>query len=108
MFAGFALDGAILKPDESSDKALYSKTSNSEIVAEAKIPAAAQCLFHNSISSPSDKSAGIVTPSNGVVAKTVPAEVWNAGRGIRANDVLPAQPGDSIWLPLAQPNRTLP
>jgi lipid-binding SYLF domain-containing protein len=42
-FAGFGLDGATLKPDESSDKALYGKVmSNSDIVAEAQTPAAAQ------------------------------------------------------------------
>jgi lipid-binding SYLF domain-containing protein len=43
IFAGFALDGAALKPDESSNKALYQKTlTNGEIVAEARTPAAAQ------------------------------------------------------------------
>lgn len=43
IFAGFALDGATLKPDESTNLALYGKTlTNSEIVAEAQTPAAAQ------------------------------------------------------------------
>jgi len=42
-FAGFGLDGATLKPDESSNKALYGKTiSNTEIVEGATTPAAAQ------------------------------------------------------------------
>jgi len=41
-FAGFGLDGATLKPDESSDKALYGKTSNSEIIEGAQTPSAAQ------------------------------------------------------------------
>ena len=45
-FAGFGLDGATLKPDESGNKALYGKaTSNSDIVAEAQTPAAAQPLI---------------------------------------------------------------
>jgi lipid-binding SYLF domain-containing protein len=42
-FAGFGLDGATLKPDESSNKALYGKTiTNSEIVGGATTPAAGQ------------------------------------------------------------------
>lgn len=42
-FAGFALDGATLKPDESTLKALYGKSSgNSEIVRGAAAPALAQ------------------------------------------------------------------
>jgi lipid-binding SYLF domain-containing protein len=42
-FAGFGLDGATLKPDESGNKALYGKTiKNSEIVDGADTPAVAQ------------------------------------------------------------------
>jgi SH3 domain-containing YSC84-like protein 1 len=42
-FAGFGLDGATLKPDESGNKALYGKTvSNSQIVEGAETPAVAQ------------------------------------------------------------------
>jgi lipid-binding SYLF domain-containing protein len=42
-FAGFGLDGATLKPDESSNKALYGKSiSNGEIIGGATTPAAAQ------------------------------------------------------------------
>jgi SH3 domain-containing YSC84-like protein 1 len=42
-FAGFGLDGATLKLDESGNKALYGKTiSNGEIVGGAEAPAAAQ------------------------------------------------------------------
>jgi lipid-binding SYLF domain-containing protein len=42
-FAGFDLDGATLKPDESGNKALYGKTlSNAEIVAGATAPSGAQ------------------------------------------------------------------
>jgi lipid-binding SYLF domain-containing protein len=42
-FAGFDLDGATLKPDDSGNKALYGKTlSNGEIVAEATAPSGAQ------------------------------------------------------------------
>jgi lipid-binding SYLF domain-containing protein len=46
-FAGFGLDGATLKPDESSNKALYGKTlSNSEIVeGGTQTPAVAQPLI---------------------------------------------------------------
>jgi lipid-binding SYLF domain-containing protein len=45
-FAGFGLDGATLKPDESGNKALYGKAmSNGEIVSEAQTPAAAQALI---------------------------------------------------------------
>ena len=45
-FAGFGLDGATLKPDESGNKALYGKTmTNGDIVAEAQTPAAAQPLI---------------------------------------------------------------
>lgn len=45
-FAGFGLDGATLKPDESGNRALYGKTiTNSEIVeGGAETPAAAQPL----------------------------------------------------------------
>lgn len=45
-FAGFGLDGVTLKPDESSNRALYGKTiTNSEIVeGGAETPAAAQPL----------------------------------------------------------------
>jgi lipid-binding SYLF domain-containing protein len=42
-FAGFGLDGANLKPDESGNKALYGKTiKNSEIVEGTDSPAVAQ------------------------------------------------------------------
>jgi lipid-binding SYLF domain-containing protein len=43
-FAGFDLDGATLKPDDSGNKALYGKTlSNGEIIiAEATVPSGAQ------------------------------------------------------------------
>ncbi len=42
-FAGFDLDGATLKPDDSGNKALYGKTlSNGEIVAGATAPSSAQ------------------------------------------------------------------
>lgn len=46
-FAGFGLDGATLKPDESSNKALYGKAiSNHEIVeGGTQTPAAAQTLI---------------------------------------------------------------
>src|SRR5579862_652295 len=44
-FAGFDLDGATLKPDDSGNKALYGKTlSNGEIVAGATAPSSAQAL----------------------------------------------------------------
>jgi lipid-binding SYLF domain-containing protein len=44
-FAGFGLDGATLKPDESANKALYGKAiSNSEIVEGATTPSVAQTL----------------------------------------------------------------
>jgi SH3 domain-containing YSC84-like protein 1 len=44
-FAGFDLDGATLKPDDSGNKALYGKTlSNGEIVAGATVPSTAQTL----------------------------------------------------------------
>jgi lipid-binding SYLF domain-containing protein len=47
-FAGFGLDGATLKADESGNRALYGKTmSNGDIVAEAQTPAAAQPLISN-------------------------------------------------------------
>lgn len=43
IFAGFALDGATLRRDESTDKALYGKSwTTSQIVGEAPTPAAAQ------------------------------------------------------------------
>ena len=42
-FAGFGLDGATLKPDDSGNKALYGKTlSNEEIVAGVTAPLPAQ------------------------------------------------------------------
>jgi lipid-binding SYLF domain-containing protein len=42
-FAGFDLDGATLKPDDSGNKTLYGKTlSNGEIVAGATVPSSAQ------------------------------------------------------------------
>jgi len=42
-FAGFDLDGATIKPDDSGNKALYGKTlSNGEIVAGATAPSGAQ------------------------------------------------------------------
>jgi lipid-binding SYLF domain-containing protein len=42
-FAGFDLDGATLKADDSGNKALYGKTlSNGEIVAGATMPSTAQ------------------------------------------------------------------
>ena len=46
-FAGFDLDGATLKPDDSSNKALYGKTvTNSEIVnGGVETPATAQPLI---------------------------------------------------------------
>jgi SH3 domain-containing YSC84-like protein 1 len=44
-FAGFDLDGATLKPDDSGNKALYGKTlSNGEIIAGATAPSSAQTL----------------------------------------------------------------
>jgi len=43
VFAGFGLDGATLKPDDSGNKALYGKTlSNGEIVKGAATPMVAQ------------------------------------------------------------------
>ena len=45
-FAGFDLDGATLKPDDSGNKALYGKTlSNGEIVAGATVPSSAQTFL---------------------------------------------------------------
>jgi len=46
-FAGFGLDGVILKPDQSGNKSLYGKTlKNSQIVEDGtKTPAAAQALI---------------------------------------------------------------
>jgi len=42
-FAGFDLDGATLKPDDSGNKSLYGKTlSNGEIIAGATAPSGAQ------------------------------------------------------------------
>jgi SH3 domain-containing YSC84-like protein 1 len=42
-FAGFDLDGAALRPDDSGNKALYGKTlSNGEIIAGATAPSGAQ------------------------------------------------------------------
>jgi len=44
-FAGFDLDGASLKPDDSGNKALYGKTlSNGEIIAGATAPSSAQAF----------------------------------------------------------------
>lgn len=44
-FAGFDLDGATLKPDDSGNKALYGKTlSSGEIIAGAATPSSAQML----------------------------------------------------------------
>lgn len=44
-FAGFGLDGATLKPDESSNRSLYGRTmTNNEIIEGAETPAAAQPL----------------------------------------------------------------
>ena len=44
-FAGFDLDGATLKPDDSGNKALYGKTlSNGEIVSGATVPSTAQAF----------------------------------------------------------------
>ena len=46
VFAGFGLDGATLKPDESSNRALCGKTiSNKAIVEDAETPEAAQLLI---------------------------------------------------------------
>jgi lipid-binding SYLF domain-containing protein len=54
-FAGFGLDGATLKPDESSNKALYGKTiSNSEIIEGATTPAVAQ-TFVAKLAQPSNR-----------------------------------------------------
>ena len=45
VFAGFGLDGATLKSDESSNKALYGKTvTNNEIISGEATPSAAQQL----------------------------------------------------------------
>jgi lipid-binding SYLF domain-containing protein len=45
-FAGFDLDGASLKPDDSGNKALYGKTlSNGEIIAGATAPSGAQTFL---------------------------------------------------------------
>jgi SH3 domain-containing YSC84-like protein 1 len=54
-FAGFGLDGATLKPDESSNKALYGKAlSNHEIVeGGTQTPAVAQPLIAKLIQTPS-------------------------------------------------------
>jgi lipid-binding SYLF domain-containing protein len=54
-FAGFGLDGATLKPDESSNNALYGKTiSNSEIIEGATTPAVAQ-TFVAKLAQPSNR-----------------------------------------------------
>jgi lipid-binding SYLF domain-containing protein len=54
-FAGFGLDGATLKPDESSNKALYGKTiSNGEIIEGAATPPAAQ-TFVSKLAQPSSR-----------------------------------------------------
>jgi lipid-binding SYLF domain-containing protein len=54
-FAGFGLDGATLKPDESSNKALYGKTlANRDIVeGGTQTPAVAQPLIAKLIQTPS-------------------------------------------------------
>ncbi len=54
-FAGFGLDGATLKPDESSNKALYGKAlSNREIVeGGTQAPAVAQPLIAKLVQTPS-------------------------------------------------------
>ncbi len=54
-FAGFGLDGATLKPDESSNKALYGKAlSNHEIVeGGTQAPAVAQPLIAKLVQTPS-------------------------------------------------------
>jgi lipid-binding SYLF domain-containing protein len=54
-FAGFGLDGATLKPDESSNKALYGKTlGNREIVeGGTQTPAVAQPLIAKLVQTPS-------------------------------------------------------
>jgi len=57
-FAGFDLDGATLKPDDSGNKALYSKPiKNSEIVEGATTPTAAQPLISKLTSLISSESA---------------------------------------------------
>jgi SH3 domain-containing YSC84-like protein 1 len=54
-FAGFGLDGATLKPDESSNKALYGKSiSNGEIIGGATTPPAAQ-TFVAKLAQPSNR-----------------------------------------------------
>ena len=54
-FAGFGLDGATLKPDESSNKALYGKTlANRDIVeGGTQTPAVAQPLIAKLVQTPS-------------------------------------------------------
>jgi SH3 domain-containing YSC84-like protein 1 len=46
-FAGFGLDGATLKPDDSGNKALYGKSLSNNVIAEsgAETPPAAQALI---------------------------------------------------------------
>jgi len=57
-FAGFDLDGTTLKPDESGNKALYSKPiKNGEIVEGATTPTAAQPLISKLTSLISSESA---------------------------------------------------
>jgi lipid-binding SYLF domain-containing protein len=57
-FAGFDLDGATLKPDDSGNKALYSKPiKNSEIVEGATTPTAAQPLISKLTSLTGSESA---------------------------------------------------
>jgi lipid-binding SYLF domain-containing protein len=57
-FAGFDLDGTTLKPDESGNKALYSKSiKNSEIVEGATTPTVAQPLISKLTSLISAESA---------------------------------------------------
>ena len=56
-FAGFGLDGATLKPDESANKTLYGKTiSNGEIIEGGETPAVAQ-PFVAALAQPSNQSS---------------------------------------------------
>jgi lipid-binding SYLF domain-containing protein len=54
-FAGFGLDGATLKPDESSNKALYGKTLTNRDIVEGgtQTPAVAQSLVAKLVQTPS-------------------------------------------------------
>ena len=65
-FAGFDLDGATLKPDDSGNKALYGKTmTNSEIIEGAATPAAAQRLVLKltSLLHPESPTASVSRPT---------------------------------------------